>query len=549
MPAIREWFSSIQMNNLKVIIDLLGTDVHRALRDVKPKYATPLETLRENFAMLEKINAAVAVNGPVALNADGSPKIDADANVVFIPEINDKQILHIITEMNNAAKAILSVSKHKFAADNVEGMKLQQLSNICEKMEKSHEQSKFKIQINTLADYLKDNNKTEIPYSESKNIQWFDAAFIKKLEDAYQVMENKIRSDGPNMGITPEMMAEPRGINEKKSGSGPDVCEPTNTSNKVLSDLNTLYASLQQLKNINEKVSELGAFAITGKEKLKFEYSPERLDDVQIVNINNNLQQSASALLSHFANKSSLEHQALMTLKENKVFEESSARKNELSLEFVKNYFKNNPPPLVEPPQNVNADTPAPDVQVSDSIIVQPVAAPVPDPDSLVKTFEYKPNLEDMTSTLIPDSPIVASSRDNGFLDQSNIEAIKSILDKSGYFISNTKMVDKEAVREITNADHKSFTLSNREMKTKDTDIKTFKTMLQCFEATHNKLPIIITANQALKEKWMTACKEVFPERKIDFDSMITIKKSPQVGTPAPEPTPDEPSNHAKMRR
>jgi hypothetical protein len=517
------WFSKIQMDNLKVIVDLLGADVQRKLLEVKPKYAIPFEIIRKNYETLEKINAAVTEKGPYILNDEGKPLVDENAKVKFIPELDDKQVIQTINEMTKAAETILAVSKNEFTANNEKGIKLLQLENICKGMTKSHEDTKQKMQVFAMTEHFKNTINKEIPYRESKNIVWFEEKFIKKLEDAYKVLEAIIFND-PDKLISPAMAAEPRGKNVGNHGGLPDVFEPAQSDNKHLHSLNALYANIQQLKNINNKISELGVYGVVKKnDTFKFD-SSDIVDDARITTLSNGVLQEVTLLLANVKDQSSPEYQALITLKDNNIFTESSARKNHLNQEFFTNFYKNNPPPLV--------------------------SSTLTSPSPIVPTTETAQPATNL-STLTNSSPVVPASRDGGLLHKNEINIIKPILIAAGWTVSDLKTVNNEQRREVSknnNGVEKSFIINPREMRTTDSSLETFKAMLQCFEATHNKLPTITTANQELKDKWINACKEVFPEKKIDFDSMISVKKTPAPETPKPEPTPDEPDTHFKMR-
>jgi hypothetical protein len=587
MASAPIWFNPGTLANLHVYLDALEKDIGP---HAKEKYLVPFNVIKENIAALEKINEVVQANGgPTIKNADGTPKIDANINLQLITELNDESVFKIVDNIKNATQQILDVSKKEFTTKNEKGIRLAGLMEATQQLKTAHTNEKIKRELAFFGDQLKTtmleqlkreaaatgdqsmlNDRVLISMEASKGLTWFNENNIAKLAEAAAVLKNNLPNDKKIMAL-PEVENKLADIEVKEMADKhlrPEIAEPAFDKNPVLNAVNIVLASIQQLRNINAKVAELGHSSIALKNgKVELQFSDHRLEDTTITNIRGNMHQAFKMIEEHLG-KDSPEMAALNILKQAEPFKEHRKMKNFAELFIYKGDYKllhpelNQAPPAPIPtsPETKTQDnivTPPPETKIDEKkvtepeikIVSHPVQKPVPDPDSLVKTFDIKPEPLENLSILTPDSPVVTSSRDPGFFEETKLAAIKTILEKNGCTMSETKVIDNEAIREVTTTHDKTFTLSNKEMKTRDSDLETFKTMLQCFEATHSKLPHITTANQNLKEKWIAACKEVFPEKKIDFDSMISIKKSPTLEAPKPESTPDEPSTNARMRR
>jgi hypothetical protein len=144
-------------------------------------------------------------------------------------------------------------------------------------------------------------------------------------------------------------------------------------------------------------------------------------------------------------------------------------------------------------------------------------------------------------------APIISSTRDNGFLDQA--VGMKSALETAGWKLSDEKLVNTEKLREATydkGGVHREFVITQKEMRTHDADVETFKMMLKCFQESHTVMPTITTTSQELKDKWVTAFKEVYPAKAQEADKLVIVKPdAPAIdhtakATPA---TPDPPTS------
>jgi hypothetical protein len=498
-----KWFSNIHMGTLRDITSLLGKDIqlHSKGQAVKTKYADPYSEITANLAALENINSVVTEKGPFATNPDGSTKVNDQAQVEFINELNDFKVFKILLSTIDAAKRILSSSHKEFSEKNDKGLRLLQLQKICQEMLTSHTQTQQKMQLYFYTEHFKKSINAEMPYEPTK-IQWFAPAKINSLEESLQQLQRKLSTDPAVTSLPPK---DPVKTEPPKQLADqhllPDVAEAKPDKNPVINALNTIAACLQQLKNINAKVSELGAYAVVEKKgEFKFEYSDHRLEDTKIVTLGNNIT-NAIMQIESLVPKGSPEYEAVQNLKFNKIFADHSAQKNFYNQEFFRQYYQNT--------------TPAPAISVVE-----------------------------------PPTPIIVSSRDIGLVDK--IKNYEPQLATKGWTISETKSADRDPIREVIKNDggvEKKFIIDKRQMRTSTNDLETFKTMLECFQATHNKLPVIKTSSPELKEKWIAAIKEVFPERKIDFDSMITIKKTAAAASPAPDPDPEpEPEKNSEHR-
>jgi hypothetical protein len=138
-------------------------------------------------------------------------------------------------------------------------------------------------------------------------------------------------------------------------------------------------------------------------------------------------------------------------------------------------------------------------------------------------------------------APLINSTRDHGFLDQA--AGMKTALESNGWKLTDEKQVNSEKLREATfdsGGVHREFTIAQKEMRTQDADVETFKMMLKCFSESNTVLPTITTTTDDLKAKWAQAFQEVYPAKTAEINKLILVKPTApavdQTQGPAPPP-------------
>jgi hypothetical protein len=166
-----------------------------------------------------------------------------------------------------------------------------------------------------------------------------------------------------------------------------------------------------------------------------------------------------------------------------------------------------------------------------------PATTPVTPTTSTVTTT--KSSLQNTTA-----APIINSTRDHGFLDQA--AGMKTALESSGWKLSDEKQVNTEKLREATfdsGGVHREFTIAQKEMRTQDADVETFKMMLKCFQESNTVMPTITTTTDDLKAKWAQAFQEVYPAKVAEINKLIIVKPPGPALDQTPAPTPDPPTS------
>jgi hypothetical protein len=116
------------------------------------------------------------------------------------------------------------------------------------------------------------------------------------------------------------------------------------------------------------------------------------------------------------------------------------------------------------------------------------------------------------------------------FIDEKKIKSFEPVLSQAGWKLSDVKQVNNENIREVTrNPDgiERKFTIAAATIETKDVELETFKTMLKYAVTADDELPVITTASQELKAKWLVALTEFYPHKTArDFESMVSVAQT-----------------------
>jgi hypothetical protein len=130
---------------------------------------------------------------------------------------------------------------------------------------------------------------------------------------------------------------------------------------------------------------------------------------------------------------------------------------------------------------------------------------------------------------------------DSHLLEATKIKKMETVVTSAGWKINDEISVNNKKVREVSNTTggkEQKFTIGEKDLKTSDADIKTFKLMLECVAATSSELPSIKTDTPELKAKWLQAFKEVYPKK---TEKEIAAKITLDSAEPAPTPIPGAP--------